>query len=433
MNCTAKNFIAIIVAGGFGSRIKKYSNLPKCLFKFKKKSLLELIYNNLINYKIKDITLLSHYKSHLISKFIKIKNLKINLTKETKPLGTAGCLNLVNTKKKYFLIIFGDLLFKLNFKNLINYHFFKKSDLTVLAHPNSHPFDSDLINHDANYRIRNILKKPHNKNLIYSNLVMAGVFIVNKNMLKYITNKKKSDFTKDFIASLIKKRKKIFAMVSREYCKDMGTPERYLSTLKDYKNNFHNKYSANRKIPVIFLDKDGVINEDLGPFKYSNPLNMFSEVPSALKLINNSNYLSIVITNQPHVAKGFITIKNLLLSFKKLETFLGNKNIYLDKIFYCPHHPNLGYPGEIKSLKIKCSCRKPDIGLFFKAHKEFNIDFKRSYFIGNSEVDYNAALNCGVKPIIIRNKLFNVKGVIKKDNLLQAVEYILKKRISNNF
>jgi D-glycero-D-manno-heptose 1,7-bisphosphate phosphatase len=249
-------------------------------------------------------------------------------------------------------------------------------------------------------------------------------------LLHFIQNskKKKLDFTKDFINKLLKQKKKIFCYQTREYCKDMGTPTRYHQTLKDFKEKKPSIFNYRKKIPAIFLDRDGVINKDLGPLKYSDPLDFYKDVFLALKLINKSNYISVLITNQPHVAKGFITMNYLLNSFKKLETKLGSNKIYLDAIYFCPHYPVSGFKGEIKKLKVNCNCRKPKTGLLMSAKKELNIDMKNSFFIGNSNIDYITALNSQIKPIIVRNKLFNVNGVIKKDNLLQAVKYILKRK-----
>jgi D,D-heptose 1,7-bisphosphate phosphatase len=432
MNYSSHNLTAVIIAGGQGKRVRSISNKPKCLFKYEKKFLLEIIYKKLINNNIKDIILITGYKSQLIEKKLKKKIKNIKLIKESFPLGTAGCLKLIPNNDNDILVIFGDLLFDLDIKKVFEFHKKKKSDLTLLVHPNAHPYDSDLVVKDSNSKLIKIIKKPHRTGIIYNNLVMMGIFLINKKLLHLIKNQKdmKTDFTKHFIISLLKKKKKIFCYETREYCKDMGTPDRYSQTLKDYRERKPLIFNSRKKVPAIFLDRDGVINKDLGPFKYSDPLDLYKDVILSLKLINRSNYLSVLITNQPHVAKGFITMKYLVNSFKKLETKLGNNKTFLDKIYFCPHYPVSGFKGEIKKLKINCECRKPKIGLLLRAEKDLNIDMKKSYFIGNSEVDYNAALKSGVKPIIVRNKLFNIKGVLKKDNLLQAIKYVLKKKNS---
>ena len=430
MNYFSNNLTAVIIAGGQGKRVRSISDKPKCLFKYKKKFLLEIIYEKLIYNDIKDIILITGYKSHLIEKKIKKKLKNIKLIKEPFPLGTAGCLKLILNNDKDILLIFGDLLFDINFKKVFEFHKKKKSDLTILVHPNAHPYDSDLVVKNSKSKLIKIIKKPHRTNLIYNNLVMMGIFLVDKKLLHLIKNQKNKnlDFTKQFIVTLLKKKKNIFCYETREYCKDMGTPNRYYQTLKDYKVRKPLIFNSQKKVPAIFLDRDGVINKDSGPLIYSNPLDLYKDVILSLKLINKSNYLSVLITNQPHVAKGFITMKYLINSFKKLETKLGDNKIFLDKIYFCPHYPFSGFKGEKKKLKINCNCRKPKIGLLLKAKKDLNIDMKKSYFIGNSEVDYVTALKAGVKPIIVRNKSFNIKGVLKKDNLLQAVKYVLKSK-----
>lgn len=192
MNYSTANFRAIIIAGGQGKRIRHLSNRPKCLFKYQKKTLLEIIYNNLKKNNINDITLISNYKYNLIKNLVNHKLKNIKLIKEDFPLGTGGCLSLLKkNNKKDLLLIFGDLLFDFNFKRILKFHKKKKSDLTILVHPNSHPYDSDLIIKDANSKLLRILKKPHRKGLFYNNLVSMGIFVMNRKLLNFIKNKKK--------------------------------------------------------------------------------------------------------------------------------------------------------------------------------------------------------------------------------------------------
>ena len=119
-------------------------------------------------------------------------------------------------------------------------------------------------------------------------------------------------------------------------------------------------------------------------------------VAEAIKIINNSGYLAIVVTNQPVIARGEVTFDKLQEIHNKMETLLGLEGAYLDGIYFCPHHPHKGYEGEIAELKIDCECRKPKPGLLLQAAKDFNIDLSQSFMIGDSENDILAgiAANC---------------------------------------
>ncbi|MCM8819148.1 MAG: HAD family hydrolase, partial [Candidatus Omnitrophica bacterium] len=150
----------------------------------------------------------------------------------------------------------------------------------------------------------------------------------------------------------------------------------------------------------------------------------------AIKKINELGYLAIIITNQPMIAKGLMREKDLEKIHKKLETELGKEGAKIDAIYYCPHHPERGFKGERKELKIKCKCRKPAIGLFLKAKKEFNIDFKKSFLIGDKTSDILAGKRAGCKTILVKtgyggkDEKYIVKPLFVAKNLLSAVRTI---------
>lgn len=186
------------------------------------------------------------------------------------------------------------------------------------------------------------------------------------------------------------------------------------------------------KNKAIFLDRDGVINEYIGELAKEKDFKLYGVAPEAIKKINGFGYLAIVITNQPGIAKGFLSEKELLRIHKKMETELGAPGVKLDKIYYCPHHPEKGFKGEILELKIICNCRKPEIGMITKAVKDFNIDLNKSFFIGDSTADAKAAETAGVKFIGVKTGLgvkdgkypLTKKFPLYKD-LLEAVNAII--------
>ena len=118
----------------------------------------------------------------------------------------------------------------------------------------------------------------------------------------------------------------------------------------------------------------------------------------------------------------------------KMETLLGMGGAYLDDIYYCPHHPDKGFDGEIPELKIKCDCRKPNIGLVKKAALEHNIDLNNSIMIGDTTLDIKMAENAGMESILVETGQAGLDGKYKVDptyvaeDLMQAVDIILKSK-----
>lgn len=130
---------------------------------------------------------------------------------------------------------------------------------------------------------------------------------------------------------------------------------------------------------------------------------MIDGVAEAIRKINESGYLAIVVTNQPVIARGEVSFEELEEIHNKMETLLGKEGAYLDAIYYCPHHPRKGYEGERPELKIDCDCRKPKPRMLLKAAADFNIDLSRSWMVGDGENDIKAGVNAGCKTVLLSN------------------------------
>jgi histidinol-phosphate phosphatase family protein len=183
---------------------------------------------------------------------------------------------------------------------------------------------------------------------------------------------------------------------------------------------------------AVFLDRDGVINEEVDQLSKLEDFRMYSFAARALKKINKAGYLAILITNQPMIAKGFMTERDLEDIHKRLETELDRGGAKIDAIYYCPHHPEKGFRGEVPELKIKCHCRKPNIGLIKKAQKDFNLDLSKSFFIGDSSVEAKTAENAGIKFVGVKTGYACQDGkypINQKfplfENLLEAVNHLV--------
>ena len=171
--------------------------------------------------------------------------------------------------------------------------------------------------------------------------------------------------------------------------------------------------------PAIFLDRDGTINEEVNLLNKPEQLKLIEGVAEAIRLINKSDYLAIIVTNQPVIARNLCSIEELEYIHASLETLLGKEHAYVNAIYYCPHHPDKGYPEERPEYKIECACRKPKPGMLLRAAKDWNIDLSKSYMIGDSDRDLNVGHNAGCKDsIVIKTNEPNA--------LLNAIKNILK-------
>ena len=147
------------------------------------------------------------------------------------------------------------------------------------------------------------------------------------------------------------------------------------------------------KNKAVFLDRDGDINEKRNDHvKNIDEFKIFSGVGDAIKLLRDKGYLVIIITNQSAIGRKIISEKKLDEIHTELKNYLNQHDTYVDSIYYCPHTP-----------EENCNCRKPKPGLLIKATSDFDIDLEKSYFIGDSESDLNAAKEARCKGILLEN------------------------------
>ena len=418
----------VILVGGKGSRVNKllYGKSKPEINITSKKKIIDFQLDKLIKLK-KKIFFLSNIRFDSLKKYVTKKysnRIKFEFIEEKQALGTGGCLrNLINKKFNNFIVIDGDLIFNIDLKKFLSYHKKKKSDCTLFIHPNNHPYDSDSVEIDQNSKITRIYPK---SDVVKPNLCLSGIRILKKKILKDISSDKFQEFTKDFLIKIFKKKKKIYGYSSREYVKDVGTPERIEQVKIDLKAKKYKLGNIRKKIPAIFLDKDGVIIRLNKNINYQNNDNIYSFSYRALSKINKSDYLCVMLTNQPAVAKGILTLNQLRKDLQKFETKLGSKNVYIDKIYFCPHHPDKNFKGENKKYKINCNCRKPNNGMFLQAIRDLNINKKKSFMLGDSFSDFIASKRTNIKFIKIGKEKFSAKSkILIKKNLLDAVNYIL--------
>lgn len=427
----------VIIAGGKGTRLG-LKDIPKPMVELNGKPLLEHQILLARKYNIFDIYILSgHLSNVIIDYFGDGKKFGVNIKHivEDKPLGTAGALKQIEDElTDKFMVFYGDTIMDLDLNSFINYDKEKNDSIgSIMVHPNDHPYDSDLLEIDNQDKVIAFHSKPHKENIYYTNLVNAALYIFSPRVFKYIHKDEMSDFGKDIFPEIIK-HEKLYAYKTTEYLKDMGTPERLKKVEEDILSGKVSRLNKSFKQKAIFLDRDGVINKEIDNLTNIDDFVLINNVSDAVKKINKSEFLSIVITNQPVIAKGFITEDELKNIHKKMDTLIGEQRAYFDDLFYCPHHPEIGFHGEIKELKIDCECRKPKSGMLIEAAEKYNINLSKSWMIGDRYADIKAGKNVGCKTILL-NTGHNGNDKIKFSDLEadyifsclnDAVEFILR-------
>lgn len=424
----------IIMAGGKGTRIAEVaSDIPKPMIAIAGKPILEHQLLCLIKNNIKEVTIVTGHLSEAIVNYFENGGrvgIKISYYNETAPLGTAGALfKMLDTLDEEILLINGDIIFDIDIDRLIKFHREKKSLATLVSHPNSHPYDSSLLVTDGGRRVTAWLSKEDERHY-YKNEVNAGIHLLSKEfLLSFKIEKEKIDLDRDVLKPSITTGG-IYSYSTPEYIKDMGTPDRYESVLRDVESGRVASKNLSQKQIAVFLDRDGTINTAAGFVKVPEKLQLIDGAAEAVKKINAAGYLAIVITNQPVIARGQVSLEVLGEIHKKLETDLGCEGAYLDDIYFCPHHPDKGFEGEVLEYKIECECRKPKPGMILAAAKKYNIDLGASWMIGDSWRDVEAGRAAGCKTAMLQGIETQAGRMPEKNiplykNILEFVNSIL--------
>lgn len=429
---------AIILAGGKGTRLQERLNgLPKPLVDICGKPLLERQIESLKSYGFDQILILVNHGADQIIQFCNGKdnwNIDIQCIDDGQPLGTAGATIQIFPKlADEFLVVYGDTMFDIDLVRFQAFHEEEKlAGASLFLHPNDHPQDSDLVAMDDQCRVTGFYPYPHDPKVYLPNLVNAGMYYFRKAVLQtWAGNKAAIDFGKDIFPALIKQGVLLRGYNSPEYIKDCGTPKRLDKVSAHYDSGLISSSNLRFKQKLIFLDRDGTINRSVDQLAKAEDFELLPGVAQAIAKINHAGYRAVVVTNQPVLARGECTPAELETIHRKMQTLLGEHGAYVDRIYYCPHHPDSGFVGEVKALKQACDCRKPAIGMITQAQKELNADLSASWMIGDSTADVLAAQVAGVRSILLEtgNAGLDEKYPVVPDhispNLPAAVNYIL--------
>ena len=409
----------VIMAGGKGTRIASIKNdVPKPMIEIGGKPILQWQIENLRACGLTDIILVIGHLGEVIQEYFRDGSsfgVSISYFVESTPLGTAGALFKMPQLTEDFLLMCGDVVLDVDFNRFIDFHLKKHAWASLMTHPNGHPYDSSLLVTEIlppqtigglpvdTHCVKKWMNK-EDERLYYQNRVNAGIEIISPSLLQEVAknyvprhpeNPDKIDLDRDVLKPHINSGR-IFAYDTTEYIKDMGTPDRFYEVEEDIEKGKVRARNLKHPQKAVFLDRDGTINQYVGFLTKVEQFELIPQVTDAIKLINKSGYLTIVVTNQPVIARGDCDWENLRMIHDKMETDLGKSGAFVDGIYVCPHHPDKGFEGERPEYKINCDCRKPKAGLFLKAAFDYHIDLSQSVMIGDSDDDVEAGRNAGL-------------------------------------
>jgi histidinol-phosphate phosphatase family protein len=389
-----------------------------------------------------DLIFFVHYRADLIEKHFgdgEKFDVRIRYILEKEPLGTAGAvLAGFGHLAERFVVLYGDTMVNVDLGRIWQAHEKAGAAATLLLHPNDHPFDSDLVEVDASSRVLAFHNRPHPPKVWRQNLVNAGLYVLEKSALAKFSESRIQnpesrilDFGRDVFPALVARGEKLLGYNSPEFIKDIGTPERYDRISAQFAAGIVQRSSLATPQRAVFLDRDGTLIPDKDCLRHADELELLPGVAEALHELNLAGWRTVVVTNQPVVAKGWCTEAELQNIHNKLESLLGLEHAFLDRIYFCPHHPEKGFPGERPELKMNCNCRKPKIGMIEKAVADLNIDLSQSWLIGDTTTDVQTAKNAGLKSILLRtghggnDGKHEVRPDFVTDKLLDAVRLLL--------
>jgi D-glycero-D-manno-heptose 1,7-bisphosphate phosphatase len=154
---------------------------------------------------------------------------------------------------------------------------------------------------------------------------------------------------------------------------------------------------VNRAEIGLFIDRDGTINTEVDFLTRPEDLHL---IPNAAQAIREANSLGIkvfVITNQSGVARGLMSEDDVRNVHKQLEKLLAQHGARVDAIYYCPHHPEYGSA----EYRKECTCRKPKTGMLEQAARDYGVNLRRSFVVGDRCIDMEAGENAGCGTILV--------------------------------
>ena len=396
---------AVILAGGKGTRLESVAgNLPKPLVPIGGVAVVQRQIELLVRYGIREVFLTTGYRAEVLEERLGDGaqwGVELHHVREDRPLGTAGGVAALRGRlDDDFIVVYGDVLVHMDLARLLDFHRRSSSDATLVVHPNDHPHDSDLVDLGIDGKVRAFYPKPRPADSgDLPNMVSAALYVLSPRALAHIQTGTAQDFVRDVFPRMLAAGANLYAYHTTEYLKDMGTPERLERVERDLEDGVVHAMHADHLRPTFFLDRDGVINRETDGVLRPDDLELLPGAGAAIRRINRAGWLAAVVTNQPAIAKGFMSSADVEAVHLRLQRRLGETGAWLDRIVHCPHHPKSGFEGERPELKVMCDCRKPKAGMLETVSSTLPVDRSNAVMVGDSWRDMVAAHVFGAEAV----------------------------------
>jgi len=393
-----KDLLGVIVAGGAGTRMAGLGDTPKALLPIGGRPLLQRQLEAMADAGIPEVLIATGHGAQRLEAELPTltpPGLGVRLSRDPFPAGSGGCLaHACAEVDRTLLVLFGDVVMHMDLGALVAFHRSRPAQATAVVHPNDHPYDSDLVQLDPRGRVLALHRKPHPDGLRVRNLVTAGAFVLEPGIIATIPTDRPQDLVHDILHGALDLG--VYGYTTSEYLKDMGTPRRYAQVEQDWQSGRVQGSHRSQPRATAFLDRDGTLNEHVGLVYAPAQLRLIPGAAPAVRLLNQAGVRVVLTTNQPVLARGLCDATELEGIHAQLERLLAAEGAYLDEIQACPHHPDGGFEGEVPSLKIPCTCRKPGVGLIHAAEATQAFDPQDSAVFGDTWRDLEMARTAGL-------------------------------------
>jgi histidinol-phosphate phosphatase family protein len=320
-------------------------------------------------------------------------HVSVNVVHEDEQRGTMAALRLAaeHTSADEFLVILGDILMSFPVDEFLAAWRLSGAEVAVAVHPSTHPEDSDAAVPTDDGRVL-VVPKSEPRGRI-PNMSSAGLFAISRAGL---TSYADLQDVGSGVLPAAAAADDLYAHVSSHYFKDTGTPPRLEAAERDFASGAFERRGRLQPRAAVFLDRDGVINPALPEVYDPEGLQILPGVAAAIGSANTAGVPVLVVTNQPGIAKGFMTVDTHTAIRARMDRLLGAEGAFVDDYAYCPHHPERGFAGEVPELKVACACRKPAPGMLLALADRHGVDLARSVMVGDSPRDAEAATAAGV-------------------------------------
>ena len=332
--------------------------------------------------------------------------------------GTVAALRLAaaETDADEFVVILGDILMSFPLDHVLKQWRATDREVAVVVHPSTHPNDSDAAfpGHDGSVLV---VPKEQSRNDV-PNMSSTGMFLITRQGLERYGHL--GDVGSDVLPAAAH-RDDLAAIISSHYFKDTGTPARLTAAQRDVESGAFARRGDTAPRPCLFLDRDGVINPTEPEYYSPAAYELLPGVAQAIREANLEGLPVIVLTNQPHIAKGFMSFDEHDLVRARMDALLAEGGAFVDDYLLCPHHPDAGFDGEVTELKVPCDCRKPGTGLAHEAAERHGVDLTKSVMVGDTDRDSKLAAATGMSYLHVGESL---DGVGTQDCYPEAAEAI---------